>query len=72
MSHPVPTKGFLQLSPEAAMLSGPCVEIRPPPPVLSFLLAQNLSPKDFAKVTSQAESCMTHMGSCICMYIVIG
>jgi len=26
MTHPVPTKGFLQLSPEAAMLSGPSVE----------------------------------------------
>jgi len=30
MTHPVPTKG-LQLSKEAAMLSEPSVEIRPPP-----------------------------------------
>jgi len=42
------TKGFLQLSPEAAMLPGPRVEIRLPPPVPPFLLAQNLSPKDIA------------------------
>jgi len=44
--EPVPTKGFLQQSPEAAMLPGPSVETRPPPSVLPFLLAQNLSPKD--------------------------
>jgi len=31
MAHPVLTKGFLQLSPEAAMLPGPSVEIRPCP-----------------------------------------
>ena len=46
MAHPVLTKGFLQLRPEAAMLPGPRVETRPPPPVPPFLLAQNLSPKD--------------------------
>jgi len=50
MAHPVLlTKGILQLSPEAAMLSGPRVETHPPPPVLPFLLAQNLSPKDIAR-----------------------
>ena len=48
MAHPVLTKSFLQLSPEAAMLPGPRVETRPPPPVPPFLLAQNLSPKDIA------------------------
>ena len=48
MAHPGMTKGFLQLSPEAAMLPGPRVETRPLPPVPSFLLAQNLSPKDIA------------------------
>ena len=42
------TKGFLQLSPEAAMLPGLRVETRPPPPVPPFLLAQSLSPKDIA------------------------
>jgi len=36
----------LQLSPEAAMLPGPRVETRPPPPVPPFLLAQKISPKD--------------------------
>ena len=48
MAHPVLTKGFLQLRPEAAMLPGPRVETRPPPPVPPFLLVQNLSPKDIA------------------------
>ena len=48
MAHPGLTKGFLQLSPEAAMLPGPRVETRPPPPVPPFLLAQNLSLKDIA------------------------
>ena len=38
MAHPVLTKGFLQLSPEAAMLPGPSVKTRPPPPVPPFLL----------------------------------
>ena len=32
----------------AAMLSGPRVETCPPPPVLPFLLVQNLSHKDIA------------------------
>ena len=47
--HPVPTKGFLQLTPEAAMLPGPSIETRPPPPVPPFLLVQNPSPKDIAR-----------------------
>jgi len=49
MAHPVLTKGFLELSPEAAMLPGPRVETHPPPPVPPFLLAQNLSLKDIAR-----------------------
>ena len=49
MAHPEPTKGFLQLSPEAAMLTGPSVETHPPPPVPPFLLAQNLSPNDITR-----------------------
>ena len=48
MAHPGMTKGFLQLSPEAAMLPGPRVKNCPPPPVPPFLLAQSLSPKDIA------------------------
>ena len=46
MGHPVLTKGFLQLSPKAAMLPGPSVKptYLPGP----FLLVQNLSPKDIA------------------------
>ena len=48
MAHLGLTKGFLQLSPEAATLPGPRVETHPPPPVPPFLLAQNLSPKDIA------------------------
>jgi len=42
MAHLGLTKGFLQLSPEAAMLHvpGPRAETRPPPPVQSFLLGR--------------------------------
>jgi len=45
-----PSKGFLQLSPKAAMLSWPTAETYPPPPVPSLLLAQNPSPKDIAGI----------------------
>ena len=48
MAHPVPTKGFLQLSPEAAMLFVPFECTHPSPPVLPFLLVQNLSQKNIA------------------------
>ena len=48
MAHTVPTKDFLQQSPEAAMLPGPSVQTCPPPSVLPFLLAQNLCPKEIA------------------------
>jgi len=48
MAHPVLTKGFLQLRPEASMIPGPRVENYPPPPVPFFLMVQNLSPKDIA------------------------
>ena len=56
MARPVPIKDQLQLSLEAAMLFAPFGCTHPPPPVLPFLLAQNLSP---TKVTSQAENYMT-------------
>ena len=46
MAHPVPSKAFLQTSPEAAMLFAPFGCTHPPPPVSPFLLVQNLSPKD--------------------------
>ena len=45
MAHPVLTKGFLQLSPEAAMLFIPFGCTHPTPPVLLFLLLQNLGLK---------------------------
>jgi len=48
MAHPVLTKSFLQLSPEAAMFPGLSVETHPSPPVPPFLLVQNVSPKDIA------------------------
>jgi len=53
MAHPVLTKGFLQISPEAAMLPGLSVEACPLPPVPPFLLAQNLSPKDISGSAGQ-------------------
>ena len=49
IAHPGLTKGFLQVSPEAAMLPGHRVETHPPLPVPPFLLARNLSPKDIAR-----------------------
>jgi len=50
---PVPTKSFLEMSPDAAMLFAPFGYTHPPPPIpLSFwrlvLLKQNQSPKDIA------------------------
>ena len=45
MVQPVPTKAFLQPAKAAAMCTAPRAETRPPPPILPFLLAQNLSSK---------------------------
>ena len=39
-------KTLLKMSPDAAMLFAPFGCTHPPPPVLPFLLTQNLSPKD--------------------------
>ena len=47
MAHPVLTKGFLQLRPEAAMLPGPSVETHPPRRLPLF--CPFCSPKDFAR-----------------------
>ena len=61
-AHSLQTKGFLQLSPEAAMLFAPfgCTH---PPPALSDSI-EPISKKMLHQVTSQAEGCMTH----ICVY----
>ena len=48
MALPVPTKSLLKTSPDAAMLFAPFGCTHPLPPVLPFLLTQNLSPKDIA------------------------
>jgi len=48
MALPVPTRSLLKMSPDAAMLFAPFGCTHPPPPVLPFLLKQNLSPKDIA------------------------
>ena len=45
MAKPLPTKAFLQPAKATAMCTAPHAETRPPPPILSFLLAQNLSSK---------------------------
>ena len=52
MALPEPNKSLLKTSPDTAMLFAPFICTYPPPPVLPFLLAQNLSPKDIAEVTS--------------------
>jgi len=48
MAFPVPTKSLLKTSPDAAMQFAPSECTHPHPPVLPFLLTQNLSPKDIA------------------------
>jgi len=48
MALQVPTKSLLKTSPDMAMLFAPFGCTQPPPPVLPFLLTQNLSPKDIA------------------------
>jgi len=61
MAHLVPTKGFLQPSPEAAMLFAPFGCSHSPPPVLPCLLKLNLYPKDIARsdMASQAQNLPT-------------
>jgi len=48
VAHPEPTKAFLNLSPEMAMLSSPFGCTYPLLPIPPFLLKQNLFPKDIA------------------------
>jgi len=45
---PKPTKAFLKQSPEIVMLSAPFGCTHPPPPILPFVLKQNLSPEAIA------------------------
>ena len=62
MALPVPTTAVLQLSPNTAMLLAPYRCTHSPPPVLHFLLMQNLSPKDSAendKMKLQFSQCHT-------------
>jgi len=49
MVLPVPTKSLLKMSLNTAMLFAPFGCTYPPPPVLPFLLTQNLNPKDIAE-----------------------
>ena len=49
MALPAPTKSLLWMRPDAAMLFAPFECTHPLPPVLPFLLTQNLSPKDIAR-----------------------
>jgi len=48
VAHPEPTKAFLTLSPEIAVLSPPFRCTHPLPPIPLFLLKQNLSAKVIA------------------------
>ena len=57
VAHSEPTKVFPKWSPETAMLSAPFRCNHPPPPILPFLLKQNLQ-RSLQKVTSQDESFM--------------
>ena len=59
MAHPVPTKAFLQPSPEAAMLFAPFGCTHSPSPAPPFLLAQNLSPKHIARSDITSTNLLT-------------
>jgi len=65
VAHQEPTKAFLKLSPEIAMLSAPFRCTHPRPPIPPFLLKQNLAPKSLQEVTSQDESFMQDLSSYI-------
>ena len=59
MAHPVPNKGFRQLSPEAAMLLATLWVHHPPSPVLPFWWHRT-SKKTLCQVTSQ-EWCIMRL-----------
>jgi len=52
VTHPVPTKVFLKLSTDMAILFAPFGRTHPPPPLPPFLLMDYLSPREIAEVTS--------------------
>jgi len=51
VTHPVPNKVFLKLSPDTAILFAAFGRTHPPPPLPPFLLMDSLSPREIAKVT---------------------
>ena len=55
MAQPVPTKAFLQSDKTAAMCMACHDYACPPPPISSFLLAQNLSSKQIVQTDDVAE-----------------
>ena len=71
MAHPVPTKAFLQPSPDTVLLFSPFGSTDPPLPDPPLLLMQNPSPKDTAKSTVQVQVAWhthTHIYIYICMH----
>jgi len=60
MGQPVPTKAFLQLSPDAAMLFAPYGCIHQPPPVPPFLLMQNLQ-RLLPEVAKHESNCLPQL-----------
>ena len=69
MAHPVPTKAFLQPSPEAAMLFAPFGYTHPPHPVppspTISAHAEPISKKTLREVTSQAQNLLTSIESLV-------
>jgi len=65
VAHPEPTKVFLKLSPEMAMLSAPFRCTHPSPPIPHFLLKQNHLQRALQEVTSRDESFMPDTSSYI-------
>ena len=63
MAHPIPPMAFLQPSPEVAMLFAPFGCTHPPPPVLPFLLAQNVIPNDIGGSDNMSTKSADFSGS---------
>jgi len=57
-------ESFLQPSPDATVLFVPfrCTHPVPTPPIVPFLLKQNLSPKDIGRRDTEAERLIGTMG----------
>ena len=63
MVHPVPTKAVLQPPKVAAMCTACLKYALPPPPIPSFMLAQNLSSKQIAPTDKHVAKVGQHQNA---------